>query len=899
MNRTSFILTFCTYAREKDRKMDEKREIKEPPSCNFSSSGHQINPTEKRTPIEVFQVPASSGDSHSKGEATHEPDEPKSSLSSFRPAASMEASKKWMAFESENFDITKIYTKNFDGSFRSYSTKLLETNMTKRTAEENKIDRLSSLQLTYVISDATKPDYPIMFASNRFLAMTGYTLDEVIGRNCRFLQGPETDKNEVAKIRHAIRKGNSYCGKLLNYKKNGTPFWNLLTVGPVKDSHGRIIKFIGMQVEIAKDTEGKEKTVRSISITEVQAERAIRSIVEVDTVKSLRSHWHDADTKHQGPEKTNVDYALSNALDKKFSIADNQKAWFKERTLGSAVERKEKTVVETSFFKPRDGDHVAKRERDIRQGTELATTLERIEKIFFITNPRLPDNPIIFASHRFLDSTEYTLEEVLGRNFCFLQGPETDQATVSKINNAIEEQREITLKIINYTKSGKKFSNLFHLQPMCDLMKGELQYFIGVQIHQKPSRNRLLDRTEHESAKLAKAVAENVVKAVRELPDANLKPTNFWAIYCQPVLPRPHKKYSPSWIAIQKITSHGENVGLHHFKPIKPLGFGDIGSVHLVELKGTGELFAMKAIEKSVILNRNKVHRACMEREIISLLDHPFMPTLYSSFQTSTHIFLIMDFCPGGELFTFLDKQPMKMFKEEAARFYAAEVVIALEYLHCLGIIYRDLKPENILLQKDGHIILTDFDLSFKTSNIQTIESSPPRKKTCRHKSLPMFVVKPMVELNSFIGTEEYIAPEIIMGAGHGSSIDWWTLGILLYEMLYGRTPFKGKNRNKTFANILYKDLTFPISIQVSLAAKQLIDALLQRDPARRLGSRTGADEIKRHPFFREVNWPKIRTMTPPSPEVALQIIERDPKANDLKWEDGMLGHSMGSANVF
>lgn len=163
--------------------MDEKREIKEPPSCNFSSSGPQINPTEKRTPIEVFQVPASSGDSHSKGEATHEPDEPKSSLSSFRPAASMEASKKWMAFESENFDITKIYTKNFDGSFRSYSTKLLETNMTKRTAEENKIDRLSSLQLTYVISDATKPDYPIMFASNRFLAMTGYTLDEVIGRN--------------------------------------------------------------------------------------------------------------------------------------------------------------------------------------------------------------------------------------------------------------------------------------------------------------------------------------------------------------------------------------------------------------------------------------------------------------------------------------------------------------------------------------------------------------------------------------------------------------------------------------------------------------------------------------------------------------------------------------------
>lgn len=165
--------------------MDEKRETKEPSSSNLSSSAHQIRPTEKRTPIEVFQVPASSGDGHSKGEsdATHEQDEAKSSLSSFRPAASMEASRKWMAFENENFNITETYTKNFSGSFGSYSTDLLETNITKRPAEENKIDRLSSLQLTYVISDATKPDCPIMFASNRFLVMTGYTLEEVIGRN--------------------------------------------------------------------------------------------------------------------------------------------------------------------------------------------------------------------------------------------------------------------------------------------------------------------------------------------------------------------------------------------------------------------------------------------------------------------------------------------------------------------------------------------------------------------------------------------------------------------------------------------------------------------------------------------------------------------------------------------
>ncbi|RDX69489.1 Phototropin-2, partial [Mucuna pruriens] len=341
-----------------------------------------------------------------------------------------------------------------------------------------------------------------------------------------------------------------------------------------------------------------------------------------------------------------------------------------------------------------------------------------------------------------------------------------------------------------------------------------------------------------------------------------------------------------------KIVARGEKIGLQHFLPIRPLGCGDTGSVHLVELKGTGELYAMKAMEKSVMLNRNKVHRSCIEREIISLLDHPFLPTLYTSFQTSTHVCLITDFCHGGELFALLDKQPMKIFKEELARFYAAEVVIGLEYLHCLGIIYRDLKPENILLQKDGHLVLTDFDLSFMTScKPQVVKQSLPGKRRSRSQPPPIFVAEPVTQSNSFVGTEEYIAPEIITGAGHTSAIDWWTLGILLYEMLYGRTPFRGKNRQKTFSNILHKDLTFPSSIPASLAARQLINALLQRDPTSRLGSTTGANEIKQHPFFRGINWPLIRNMTPPPLDVPLQLIGKDPMAKDLKWEDdGVLG---------
>ncbi|VVA26629.1 PREDICTED: LOV domain-containing [Prunus dulcis] len=807
---------------------------------------------------------------------------------------------------------------------------------------------LSTLQQTFVVSDATKPDCPILYASSGFFGMTGYSSKEVIGRNCRFLQGPETDQDEVAKIRDAVKNGTSYCGRLFNYKKDGTPFWNLLTITPIKDEQGKTIKFIGMQVEVSKYTEGvNEKELRPNGLPKSlirydarQKEKALGSIKEVvETVKHPRSHTQDVShvtaSNHGEQDSLNLDYVLpksaaianmntpglknpqSDVKDDAFRMRSSYDAGkisrksgfassmgFKTRSLSSASMHEKEPIVEpevlmTTDIESSDSWDRTERERDMRQGIDLATTLERIEKNFVISDPRIPDNPIIFASDSFLELTEYTREEILGRNCRFLQGPETDQATVSKIRDAIREQREITVQLINYTKSGKKFWNLFHLQPMRD-QKGELQYFIGVQLdgsdHVEPLRNRLSERAELESSKLVKATAVNVDEAVRELPDANLRPEDLWAIHSRPVFPRPHKRDTPSWLAIQEITARGEKIGLHHFKPIKPLGCGDTGSVHLVELQGTGELYAMKAMEKSIMLNRNKVHRACIEREIISLLDHPFLPTLYTSFQTSTHVCLISDFCCGGELFALLDKQPMKLFKEDSARFYAAEVVIALEYLHCLGIVYRDLKPENILLQKDGHVVLTDFDLSFITSCKPQIirHQSPNKRRRSRSQPPPTFVAEPVTQSNSFVGTEEYIAPEIITGAGHSSAIDWWALGILLYEMLYGRTPFRGKNRQRTFTNVLYKDLTFPGSIPASLAARQLINALLQRDPDTRLGSSTGANEIKQHPFFRGINWPLIRCMSPPPLQMPLQPIAKDPKAKDTSWEDdGVLVNSM------
>ncbi|XP_066331479.1 phototropin-2-like isoform X1 [Miscanthus floridulus] len=791
-----------------------------------------------------------------------------------------------------------------------------------RVSQELK-DALSSLQQTFVVSDATRPNCPIIYASAGFYTMTGYAPKDVVGRNCRFLQGPDTDMDEVAKIRDAVKTGRSFCGRLLNYRKDGTPFWNMLTVTPIRDDHGKVIKFIGMQVEVSKYTEGlsekrmrpNEMPVSLIHYDDRQKETAMSSITEVvQTVKHPRARSEgEQEPVEPAPLVTapplvapgtplwdvkKEDSRLSRKLSRRrsslmgFKMGKRSSVGSKE-ALPAEVEAMAPAPAtpESTMEKERKNSWEQEgRERDIRQGIDLATTLERIEKNFVITDPRLPDNPIIFASDSFLELTEYTREEILGRNCRFLQGPETDMSTVDKIREAIREQTEITVQLINYTKSGKKFWNLFHLQPMRD-QKGELQYFIGVQLdgsdHVEPLRNRLSENTELQSAKLVKATAENVDEAVRELPDPNLRPEDLWDIYSKYVSPKPHKRYNSSWIAIEKITKSGEKIGLKHFKPIKPLGCGDTGSVHLVELQGSGELFAMKAMDKSVMLNRNKVHRVCIEREIYSLLDHPFLPTLYTSFQTPTHVCLITDFCPGGELFALLDMQPMKLLREESARFYAAEVVIGLEYLHFLGIIYRDLKPENILLQEDGHIVLTDFDLSFLTSSKpHVIKHSTSRRRRSKEYLPPSFVSDPATPSNSFVGTEEYIAPEVITGAPHTSAIDWWALGILLYEMLYGRTPFRGKNRKRTFHNILHKDLTFPSSIPVSLAAKQLIHGLLQRDPASRLSSSAGANDIKQHPFFKDIYWPLIRCMEPPELDVPLKLTRKEPELTVKPEED-------------
>ncbi|KAM6549752.1 hypothetical protein CsatB_021428 [Cannabis sativa] len=379
---------------------------------------------------------------------------------------------------------------------------------------------------------------------------------------------------------------------------------------------------------------------------------------------------------------------------------------------------------------------------------------------------------------------------------------------------------------------------------------------------------------------------------------------------------KPHMANDTRWDAIQAIRSRHGMLGLNHFKLHRKLGCGDIGSVYLSELSGTRTFFAMKVMDKTDLGSRKKLPRAQTEREILQSLDHPFLPTLYTHFETEKFSCLVMEFCPGGDLHNLRQRQPGKFFSEHAARFYVAEVLLALEYLHMLGIIYRDLKPENVLVREDGHIMLSDFDLSLrcavsptlvKSSN-STMESKssgycaqpscieptcvmqpdciqpacfaprflsrkPKKDKKTKPKTEVHHQVSPLPELiaeptsarsMSFVGTHEYLAPEIIKGEGHGSAVDWWTFGIFLYELLFGKTPFKGAGNRATLFNVVGQPLRFPESPSVSFAARDLIRGLLVKEPQHRLAYRRGATEIKQHPFFQSVNWALIRCTSPP-----------------------------------
>uniref|UniRef100_A0A8B9GFG4 Ribosomal protein S6 kinase n=1 Tax=Amazona collaria TaxID=241587 RepID=A0A8B9GFG4_9PSIT len=268
------------------------------------------------------------------------------------------------------------------------------------------------------------------------------------------------------------------------------------------------------------------------------------------------------------------------------------------------------------------------------------------------------------------------------------------------------------------------------------------------------------------------------------------------------------------------------------FELLKVLGQGSYGKVFLVrKIKGSdaGQLYAMKVLKKATLKVRDRV-RSKMERDILAEVNHPFIVKLHYAFQTEGKLYLILDFLRGGDLFTRLSKEVM--FTEEDVKFYLAELALALDHLHGLGIIYRDLKPENILLDEEGHIKITDFGLS---------------KEAIDHDK----------RAYSFCGTIEYMAPEVVNRRGHTQSADWWSFGVLMFEMLTGSLPFQGKDRKETMALILKAKLGMPQFL--STEAQSLLRALFKRNPSNRLGAGfDGVEEIKRHPFFVTIDWNKL-----------------------------------------
>eukprot|EP00124_Ichthyophonus_hoferi_P003225 Ihof_evm2s267 gene=Ihof_evmTU2s267 len=281
------------------------------------------------------------------------------------------------------------------------------------------------------------------------------------------------------------------------------------------------------------------------------------------------------------------------------------------------------------------------------------------------------------------------------------------------------------------------------------------------------------------------------------------------------------------------------NVSLTDFNFLAVLGRGSFGKVMLAERKATGEVFAIKMLKKSEIVEHDDYECAKVEKNVLAVgYDCPFLTKLFSTFQTDDRLFYVMEFLNGGDLMFQIRKDGY--FPEPRAKFYAAEIVTALDFLHQHGVIYRDLKLDNVLLDSDGHIKLADFGM-------------------CKDQILPGDTT------TTFCGTPDYIAPEILRDMPYSFSVDWWALGILMFEMMAGRPTFEADTEEDLFEAILKAEVMFPTYISDS--AKNCINEFLERDPTKRLGcTATDADGIRAHPFFASIDWSLLeqRQVQPP-----------------------------------
>ncbi|KAI1334425.1 Pkinase-domain-containing protein [Xylariaceae sp. FL0016] len=308
-------------------------------------------------------------------------------------------------------------------------------------------------------------------------------------------------------------------------------------------------------------------------------------------------------------------------------------------------------------------------------------------------------------------------------------------------------------------------------------------------------------------------------------------------------------------IGVEYVENRAGKLKIEDFELLKVVGKGSFGKVMQVRKKDTSRIYALKTIRKAHIISRSEVAHTLAERSVLAQINNPFIVPLKFTFQSPEKLYFVLAFVNGGELFHHLQKE--QRFDVNRARFYTAELLCALECLHGFNVIYRDLKPENILLDYQGHIALCDFGL-------------------CK------LDMKDEDRTNTFCGTPEYLAPELLMGQGYNKTVDWWTLGVLLYEMLTGLPPFYDENTNEMYRKILSEPLHFPGADVVPPAAKDLLSKLLNRKPEERLGA-AGSAEIKAHPFFHAIDWRKLlqRKYEPtfkPSVADALDTANFDPE---------------------
>jgi serum/glucocorticoid-regulated kinase 2 len=261
----------------------------------------------------------------------------------------------------------------------------------------------------------------------------------------------------------------------------------------------------------------------------------------------------------------------------------------------------------------------------------------------------------------------------------------------------------------------------------------------------------------------------------------------------------------------------------------------------------------MKGLKKDVLIEQEQISNTLLEKEILQTIDYPLLCGLVFCFQNEERIFFVMPFLSGGELFQHLRK--FRRFDEDKVRFYGAQIALALQYLHNKGIIYRDLKPENILMDEEGYLRLADFGMAKKLK----------------------FNEKAM----SFCGTPEYLSPEIITMEGHDRMADWWSFGILLFEMLCGLPPFYSDNLEKMYDSIKNSPVKFPKKINLEEDTKDIIRKLLEKNPKKRLGYENGIEDIKCHPFFAPIDFTLIEQKKIPAPFIPQLNNETDVKYFD------------------